>query len=98
MRDETDQAVTGEYPFNLFSPQRRGILRQDVKQRIVLNRRERELKDSAHEVRHHRAAPASLRLQMGDVRDRHIIRELERVIPLLFAVHRARPEASTAEL
>src|SRR5262245_8072828 len=69
-----------------------------MKERIVLDSREWKLDDLDHEIWQHRAATAALGLEMGDIRHRHVVRELERVQPGLLAIHRAGAEAHASEV
>src|SRR5205085_485758 len=78
-------------------PERGRVLAEDVEQRVILRERKRQLEDLADEVRHHRAAAAALGLEVRDVRHGHVEGELERVEPLLFAIHRPGSEAAAAE-
>ena len=67
MRNETDQAVSRPNQIDLLLPQADRVIPQDVKERIVLNRCQRQLKNVADEVRHHCATAAPLRFEVCDI-------------------------------
>src|SRR5262249_12489379 len=97
MGQECHQPVPLQDGGGLLLPNRNRVVVENVKERIVLECRKRQLDDVSDEIRHHGAAPATLWLEMRNVGDGHVIRELERAVPLLFAVHRTRPEPVALE-
>jgi len=70
----------------LFFPEADGTIIENVEQIVVLRRRHRQFHHVADKKWHHGAAAALLRIQVGHVRHRHVVGELECVIPELLAV------------
>src|SRR4029434_8609876 len=93
MSDEADQAGPGRNHVDLCLPESRRVITEDVEQRIILDRREWNLEHVANEIRHYRAAAATLGLEMSDVRHGHVVGERESVEPVLPPIHDARPES-----
>src|SRR5688572_14815597 len=98
MRYEAYETISREEDLSLLLPALHGILPQDVKQRVILRRGQRQLQDVSDKVGQHSAAPAALRLEVSGVRYRHVVREVESVEPRLFPVHRSRAESTALEL
>src|SRR2546425_180211 len=69
-----------------------------MEQGVVLNGRERQLQKLSDEKRSLTATTASLRLKMRHARHGHVVREVERIIPILIPIERARAEAERAIL
>src|SRR2546426_817977 len=67
-----------------------------MEQGIVLNGRERQLQYLPDEKRCLTTTAASLRLEMRHARHGHVIRKLQRVIPLLIPIESARAKAERA--
>src|SRR5580658_13391 len=93
MHDKTHQAISLANHAKLFLPKVNRILAQDVNERVVLDGCQREFKNISYEEGHHGAATAPFRLQVRDIWQRHIVGELERVVPIQLAIHR--PGAET---
>src|SRR5208283_5157995 len=98
MNDEGDQPVMFPDEGNLLFPQFDRVVIENLKERVVLRARHRKLNDLSNEIRHDGAATASLRVEMGHVGNRHIIGELESVIPVRVAVEDAGSKALGAIL
>src|SRR5262245_26287040 len=98
MRDEANQTVPRENELDLSLPKSDRVVADDVKERIILGRRERQFQDVADEVRHHRTAAAALWLEMSDVRHRHVVREFEGAVPLLLPIHGSGPKPTALEV
>ena len=58
------------------------VLTEDVKDRVILRCCEGYFQNLPDEIWHDSAASAPLDFQMGDIRNRHVIGELESVIPV----------------
>src|SRR5437667_6946394 len=97
MHDEAGQAVMFGDRLELALPEVDRVVVQDVEQGVVLGGRERELEDPAQEKGHQAAAAAPLRLQVPDARHRHVVGEVESVVPGLVAIEPARAEPERAE-
>src|SRR5437899_682657 len=69
-----------------------------MEQGIILCCRQWKLKNIPDEIRHDRAATAPLRVQMADIRHRHIVGECKRVVPIWIPVEGAGSEPFRAIL
>src|SRR5437899_2690375 len=65
-----------------------------MKQRIILDRGHRDFQFVPKEVWHYRTASASLRVQMRNIRDRHVILKIEGVHPFQVSIKNGRPEST----
>src|SRR6185436_9407356 len=83
MANEAHQPMPRPDHLDLLFPNRGCVVVKNVKQRIVLHGRERKLHEIANEIGKDRATSAALRLEMRDVGNRHVVRELECVKPVL---------------
>ena len=86
MDDEAHQAVIFHDEFRLPLPQVNRVVSQDVKQRIVLRRGDREFQQLPDEIRHYGAAATALGIEVRDVGHRHFIREIKIVEPFFAAI------------
>src|SRR5262249_44847908 len=68
MDDDADQTMVGGNQLNLCPPQLDRIVAEDMKQRVVLSGRQRQLEDFANEIWHYGAAAATLRFEMCRIR------------------------------
>src|SRR5579859_2640674 len=71
---------------DLLLPKLRGVITQNVEERVVLRAGHGKLDDVSDKVWHHRAAAATLRIEMCHVGNRHVIGELESVVPVCVTV------------
>jgi hypothetical protein len=67
-------------------PQIDSVLAQDVEQSVVLCGGHRKFEDVADEIGEDRAASPTLRIQVTDVGRRHVIFELQRIIPVQISI------------
>src|SRR5882762_7408099 len=58
-----------------------------MKERIILCGCQRKFDDFAYEIRHHRATAAAQWFEVCDVRNGHIVRKFEDVVPILLSIH-----------
>ena len=78
----------------VFRPESDRIVVQDMENRVILARRKREFQNPADEERKNGATAAAFRFQMGNIRQRHVVREVVRVIPIEPAIHGARTKTT----
>ena len=94
--DKTRQAMflgdQGDLPF----PEINRVVVQNVEEQIVLRGGQRQLENLADEKGEDGAAVASLRLQVSEIGDRHVVGEVQRLEPLWLAVHPAKPRSPTS--
>src|SRR4051794_28032385 len=64
-----------------------------MKKRVILSYGNRELNHIPDKVRHDRATPTSLRIQVCGVRNRRIIRKIQDLKPFRSSVQDGRPES-----
>src|SRR2546430_15775689 len=69
-----------------------------MEERVVLRRGERQLQLVPNEVRHYRAAAASLWIEMRDIGNGHVVGEIERLVPIRIAIEGSRAESASAPL
>src|SRR5207247_8935842 len=86
MNDERHQAMALLQQGKLTLPQLYRIVPQDMKCGVVLRCREVQFQSFTDEIRHYGTATAVLWIQVRNVRDRHIIREFDLVVPYLIYV------------
>ena len=98
MNDDADQAMFFHDELDLALPQSGRVVVQDMKQGVVLRRGHRYFQHLADKVRHHRAATAPLRIEVRDVRHRHVVFKIEQVIPELVAIEHSRSKTRRAKL
>src|SRR5262245_55924674 len=96
MDQQTGQTVSFHNGVELVSPNINRVVVQDVEQRVVLGRREGKLQHTSDEKRHQAATPAPLRLETPGAGHRHVVGELEGVIPCEVSIEAARAEAAGA--
>src|SRR5215472_17908905 len=86
MDNDVDQSMALQDELDLLFPEIERVIVQDVKQRVVLRDRNRQLHKFLDEIWHHRTASASLRIEMPDVRYGRIVRKVECVVPFLITI------------
>jgi len=87
--NDTNQPMVSLDTSDLFFPKFDGIITQDIEECVVLRTGKWKLDDLSDEVGHYRAAATVLRVEMRHVGNRHVIRELEDVVPVCVAVEDA---------
>src|SRR5437016_1926809 len=97
MRDETHKSVFLPNQVELFLPEVNRIVVQYLEERIILSSGKGQFEDLSDKKRHHCAAAAALRLQMGNIWHGHVVGKLVCVVPIEIAVHDSRTEAARAE-
>src|SRR5690349_19133671 len=90
MHDKANQPVLLENQIDLLLPQIHRILAQDVEESVVLRSDNRNFQDFADEVWFRRTAATTLRIQMADIGDGHIVGTIEKFVPIEIAVKNAR--------
>src|SRR6266404_9375002 len=93
MRNKTHQSVSASHERQLLLPQVNRIVIHDVKEGIILRQRERKFEDFADKIWHHRATATSHWFQVRNVRNGHVVGELEDVVPILVTVHGPSPKS-----
>src|SRR5579863_1027832 len=96
--DEAHQAKLLADDRRLLSPDACGVVAEDMEERIVLNRSDRNLENIANEIGHHRTAAAALRIEMGHVWNRHIVGKFQLVVPELLSIKNSRAKSICFEL
>src|SRR6267378_4841482 len=97
MSQKADQPISSPNETQLLFPQINRVVLQYVKERIVLSSCEREFQDLPDEIGHYGATTAPQRLQMSNIRNRHVIRKLEQLVPFLLPIHRPGTKPVCAE-
>src|SRR4029077_12253775 len=69
-----------------------------MEKRIILRCGYRKFEDLANEEREHRAAAAALGIEVRNVRNRHVVGEIESVVPILIPIQHSRSEAQSTKL
>src|ERR1700693_5478848 len=83
---------------DLLLPKIRGVLLKDMKESVVLRCSHRDLKHSSNKVRLRSATTSGLGIQVAHVGHRHVVREIEFVVPIQVPVEHARAIADGFEL
>src|SRR5258708_13322465 len=91
--NKTHHSVSSPDESQLFLPKVQRIVIQNMKERIILSGSERKLEDFANEIRHNRATATAQWFQMGDVWNRHVVRKVQRIIPVFISLHSPAPKA-----
>jgi|SRR5580704_7522220 hypothetical protein len=68
-----------------------------MEKRVILRCGYRKFEDLADEEREHRAATAALGIEMRNVRNRHVVGEIERIVPIHVPVQPGRSEAQSTK-
>src|SRR5436190_2547324 len=93
MDDERHQAMRVEDCLRLLLPYSRREVIENVKQCVILGRRQGELSNSAwQEVRHNAATSAALSLEASNVRHRHVVRKIQMLEPVGIPIQDGRTE------
>ena len=82
MDDKAHQSMLCPDYRDLLSPKTGRIVAQDMKKRVILSRGYRKFDNIADKERKNRATTASLWIQVRHIRDRHIVREIQRIKPI----------------
>src|SRR5271157_4175081 len=96
MHEEAHQAALLHDCLGLHPPQIQGIITEQVKQHVILCCGDWNFQNVADEIWHHSSTAATLRIEMCDIRNRHIKREIQGIVPILIPVQHRSPEASCA--
>ena len=94
MDDETGQAMLGHDAAHLALPKINGIVLEDVEERIILSRGDRQLQNLADEEGHYGTATAALGFQVSYVGNGHVICEIQSSIPVLISIQNSGTEAA----
>src|SRR5262245_48592622 len=97
MRNEAGEAVSLRDELELFLPQLDRMVFEDLKERVVLRGRQRQLDHFARKKWKHGAAAAALSLEVPHIGNRHVVRKIERLQPFEIAIQGSRTEAGCAE-
>ena len=98
MDDETGETMVLGNEGDLPLPEIDRIVVQDMEERVVLRRGQRQLEDTADEERQDGTAAAPLGIEMGHRGKGHIVREVQRPKPLWIPVQGTRAEPPRREL
>src|SRR5205807_1898904 len=71
---------------------------EDVEHGIVLSRCQWQFQDVADEIRHHRATSPALNLEVANVGNRHVVGDVQCLIPVRLSVHGTGSKPSSAKL
>src|SRR5205814_176709 len=93
---ETHQAALFKNCVDLLSPKVDRSLSKNIEQGVVLTGCEGQLHGVADKIRQHRTATAALRVEMSDIRHRHVIGKTQVRIPVQVPIQDRRSEACGA--
>src|SRR5262245_60047773 len=86
MDDKTHEAVFLQNQVHLNLPQANATLIENMEQRVILDCGHRQFKNISDEVRHYRAAAATLRIYRSNVRHGHVEGKIQGIVPLRPAI------------
>src|SRR5258707_6565809 len=89
MHNEANQTVLLKNKFDLLLPKIHRVLAEDIEQSVVLRGHDGNFQDFANKVRLSRAAAARLRIEMADIRPRHVVGAIEEFVPIEISIQNA---------
>ena len=89
MHNEANQTVLLKNKFDLLLPKIHRVLAEDIEQSVVLRGHDGNFQDFANKVRLSRAAAARLRIEMADIRHRHVVGAIEEFVPIEISIQNA---------
>src|SRR5208282_5252269 len=96
MDDEAHKPMFFHNELDLPFPEVDRVFLENVEQRVILGYSHRQFQNVPNEIWHNGTTPTSLRIQVRHIWNRHIVSEVERVVPYLLAIEYPCAEANSA--